>query len=98
MEYILIYILISLILFLILREFFTWYWKLNHIINLLKEQNKLLKILIEHFEESKEEALENDTKEPEEVEIDFNAMETKSKKSLRDRLKEAEEELKTKHK
>ncbi|MCL2878897.1 MAG: hypothetical protein FWF29_01510 [Treponema sp.] len=35
-------ILGSILIFLILREFFCWYWKLNKIAALLEEQNILL--------------------------------------------------------
>ena len=31
-----------LVFFLIIREFWTWYWKINKRINLLEDQNELL--------------------------------------------------------
>jgi len=38
----LIGLLIVLVVFLICREVVCWYWKLNKIVELLEEQNKLL--------------------------------------------------------
>ena len=44
----LIAILIGIIvLFLILREFWCWYWKINRLVALMEEQNKTLKDLLE---------------------------------------------------
>ncbi|MCL2832397.1 MAG: hypothetical protein FWD78_04430 [Treponema sp.] len=39
---IIIGVVLVIIVFLVLREFFCWYWKLNKITTLLEEQNKLL--------------------------------------------------------
>lgn len=44
---IIIYIVLAIVLFLILREVACWYWKINERKNLMEEQNELLKELIE---------------------------------------------------
>lgn len=38
---------ISISLFIILREFFCWYWKINSMKALMEEQRELLKKLVE---------------------------------------------------
>lgn len=38
---------ISISLFIILREFFCWYWKINSMKALMEEQRDLLKKLVE---------------------------------------------------
>jgi hypothetical protein len=38
-------IVVLAILFLILREFWCWYWKINKRVALLEEQNEMLKIM-----------------------------------------------------
>jgi hypothetical protein len=43
---IIIGIIIFIAIFIGLREFFAWYWKTNKIIELLTEQNKLLKRMV----------------------------------------------------
>jgi len=40
-------LIISLSIFLIFREVFTWYWKINKQVQLQEETNRLLKELIE---------------------------------------------------
>ena len=35
-------VVVAIILFIVLREFFTWYWKQNEIIKQLKVQNEKL--------------------------------------------------------
>ncbi|HNX54847.1 MAG TPA: hypothetical protein PKO30_04640 [Prolixibacteraceae bacterium] len=44
---IIIYIVLAIALFLILREVACWYWKINERKALMEEQNELLKELIE---------------------------------------------------
>jgi hypothetical protein len=34
--------IVALVVFLVLRGFWCWYWKINDIVSLLKSQNKLL--------------------------------------------------------
>jgi len=47
MENIIIIISISIIVFLISREFFCWYWKVNNIVTLLSDINEKLQKLID---------------------------------------------------
>ena len=50
------------IIFLICREIICWYWKINKIVVLMEEQNKMIKQLFLHFgvsESLKNEILEN---------------------------------------
>lgn len=44
---VLIFLVISFLLFLILRAFYCWYWKINKRISLLEEQNSILKEILE---------------------------------------------------
>lgn len=37
---------IVLLVFLLLREFWCWYWKINKIVSLQRETNELLKALV----------------------------------------------------
>jgi len=37
---------ISLLIFLLLREFWCWYWKINKIVSLQRETNELLRTLL----------------------------------------------------
>ena len=46
MEEILISIGVGIILFIILREFFCWYWKINAMQKIMEEQRDLLKYLV----------------------------------------------------
>ena len=43
METVIIILVIALIVFLVLREFWCWYWKINKVIAILQEQNSLLR-------------------------------------------------------
>ena len=47
MEQMLGMLAVGIILFLILREFFCWYWKINSIKEIMEEQRDLLKKLVE---------------------------------------------------
>jgi hypothetical protein len=47
MEQMLGMLVVGIILFLILREFFCWYWKINSIKEIMEEQRDLLKKLVE---------------------------------------------------
>ena len=46
MEYLILSLLIAIVVFIITREFWCWYFKINERRDLLKEQNDLLKNLI----------------------------------------------------
>ena len=48
MEQMLGMLAVGIILFLILREFFCWYWKINSIKEIMEEQIDLLKKLLEN--------------------------------------------------
>ncbi len=48
--YFLVMLGILIVVFLILREVICWYWKINRNIELQEEQNRLLKKLVQHFE------------------------------------------------
>ena len=41
---------ICVIIFLILRAFFCWYWKINKRVDLLEKQNALLEEILGHLE------------------------------------------------
>jgi hypothetical protein len=44
---------IIFLVFMVLRELFTWYWKINAIVENQVKQTKLLEKLMNHFEEEK---------------------------------------------
>ena len=46
-SYLIAYLLFAISLFLILREFFCWYWKINSIKEIMEEQRDLLKKIVE---------------------------------------------------
>lgn len=55
MEYVLVLVLISIIAFLLLREFFCWYFKINKRISLIEELiNEVKKIKNDEFAENNE--------------------------------------------
>lgn len=77
--------------FLLLREVMTWYWKQNEIVSLLKEQNRLLRFLIDDSDKEKDEIFgSSDVGDDDTTEIE------NKKKTFKDKVKEAEEELKNK--
>jgi hypothetical protein len=49
LSFIIIGLIVGIAVFLILREFWCWYWKINKISSQLDEQNQLLKQLLTHF-------------------------------------------------
>jgi hypothetical protein len=55
MNGILLTLVIVLVVFLIFREFFTWYWKQTEIVNLLKSINYKLEKLSQHIPDFEEE-------------------------------------------
>lgn len=81
-----------IVAFLLLREVMTWYWKQNEIVDLLKEQNRLLRVLIDVTDPDDESRADNDINEDDDFETQ------KRKKSFLDKVKEAEVELKNKGK
>ena len=46
MEQMLLMIAVGIFLFIILREFFCWYWKINAMQTIMEEQRDLLKKLV----------------------------------------------------
>ncbi|MDD3106457.1 MAG: hypothetical protein PHP65_01450 [Bacilli bacterium] len=52
-ETVLIILVIVLIVFLLLREVYTWYWKINKLIRLQKEQNHLLEDILVQLKNNK---------------------------------------------
>ena len=46
LQYFIIALIISIVLFFVLRELNCWYWKINERIKLIEEQNRLLNLLI----------------------------------------------------
>jgi hypothetical protein len=58
MGFILLILVIVLVVFLICREVFTWYWKQTEIVNLLKGIDYKLEKLSQHIPDHKEEELE----------------------------------------
>jgi hypothetical protein len=91
-EILILTLIIGFVIFLLLREVMTWYWKINEMIELQKENNRLLKIIIEGIAEKEDDiSLEL-------IDDEKGNVITKPKKSLREKLKEAEEELKNKKK
>jgi hypothetical protein len=44
-SYLIIALIVIVGLFLLLREFWCWYWKINKKINLIEEQNEMLKTI-----------------------------------------------------
>jgi len=42
----LITFVIALLIFLLLREFWCWYWKINKLVSLQRETNELLRTLV----------------------------------------------------
>ncbi len=51
---IIISVAIGIVIFLVLREFNCWYWKINQRIQLMEEQNELLKEVLKNKEYQKE--------------------------------------------
>jgi hypothetical protein len=51
---VLLVLLIALAVFLIFREFFTWYWKQTEIVNLLKSIDYKLEKLSQHIPDDEE--------------------------------------------
>jgi hypothetical protein len=45
--YLILYLFFAISLFLILREFFCWYWKINAMKTLMEEQRDLLKQILD---------------------------------------------------
>ena len=45
-------VIVAIVLFLILREVFCWYWKINRVVELLEQQNSLLRSLLGNFNNS----------------------------------------------
>ena len=52
-SYLIAYIFFAISLFLILREFFCWYWKINEIKTIMQEQKILLKKLVDNSMKNK---------------------------------------------
>lgn len=46
LQILIIVIIIGIVLFFIFRELNCWYWKINHRIKLMEEQNRLLNVLV----------------------------------------------------
>lgn len=71
---------IGIVIFLVLREFNCWYWKINQRIQLMEEQNELLKELLKNNEYQKADNSENIVNKvnPKSVhkEIDFEKLKT----------------------
>lgn len=79
------------IAFLLLRDVITWYWKQNEIVELLKEQNRLLRILVDNSETEDGNEMNN-------INEDANFETEIRKKTFFDKVKDAEVELKNKDK
>lgn len=50
---ILIFIGIALVLILLVREIFTWYWKINKMVAVQKEQKRLLQEILSQLKNNK---------------------------------------------
>jgi len=44
---------ISILIFLVLREVLTWYWKINKIVGILENQTELLSKIIKAIQDNK---------------------------------------------
>lgn len=49
MEQLLVLILIGIVVFIILRGFWLWYFKIQEHIDLMKEQNEILKVIFKQL-------------------------------------------------
>lgn len=100
--------IIIFIIFLIIREFNTWYWKINQIVYLLSEQNKLLRkhLDIEEYDTDNQEKEVPQKSYWEKLNRDKHIQtddskgkengNSKPKKSLLEKFKEEEEKLRDK--
>ncbi len=50
--YVAIAIVVCILVFLVLRVFFCWYWKINRRVKLMEEQNALLREIIDQLRSS----------------------------------------------
>lgn len=89
---ILIYVIVVLGIFLFIREFWTWYWKINSILELLLVQNKLLKKILGKLSG---EDNEDESNEPEiRGKYDYRDTEKKKRRSLKEMIDEETKKLK----
>jgi hypothetical protein len=94
--YALFVIVIFIIVFLVIREFWAWYWKINDILELLLIQNKLLRKIAENVAD--DEVEEKEHKEYKYTKEDYTVIneEQPNGKKPRKTLKEMIEEEKRK--
>lgn len=89
---ILIYAVIVLAIFILIREFWTWYWKINSILELLLAQNKLLKKILERLsgEDNEEESREQEIR----GKYDDRNTQKRKRRSLKEMIDEETKKLK----
>lgn len=95
--YVLFVIAIFIIVFLVIREFWTWYWKINDILELLLIQNKLLRKIADNFEDDEIEEIEHKeykyTKEDYKVINERQPKEKKTRKTLKEMIEDEKRKL-----
>jgi hypothetical protein len=94
--YIISFVVIFSIVFLVVREFWTWYWKINDILKLLYIQIDLLRKIVDKLTDDEvEEPQQNENNKSEKDNKNIKEEQTKEKKP-RKTLKEMFEEEKRK--
>lgn len=101
MESILIYFIffmaIFMIVFLVVREFWTWYWKINDILELLLIQNKLLRKIADSVADDEVDEIEHKeykyTKEDYKIINEKQPKENKPRKTLKEMIEDEKRKL-----